>query len=186
MELAFPEGIVSTKARNTGFRIRAVGVVSRDVELLNWGQIEEVGVDRLAPLGFARIDGFNLLLVLLLGDMLARLGFTRIDGFNLLLGLLLGDLLAQLGFSRLGSFNSLAGLSVLGLLLLLLHGSLKLFSRRGLRAALLRLRPIELVQVRIAKPVRHLLLLLLRVLPLRWLGLSLLMLLLHSLRLKLD
>ena len=72
---------------------------------------------------------------------------------------------------------------MLGLLLLLLHGSLKLFSRRGLRAALLRLRPIELAQVRFAKPVRHLLLL--RVLPLRWLGLSLLMLL-HSLRLRLD
>ena len=142
MELAFPVGIVSTNARITGFRIRAVGIVSRDVELLNWGKIEEVGV-----------------------DMLARLGFTRLDGFNLLLGLLLGDLLAQLGFSRLGSFNSLAGLSVLGLLLL-------------------RLRPIELVQVRIAKPVRHLLLL--QVLPLRWLRLSLLMLLMHPLRLRLD
>ena len=60
-------------------------------------------------------------------------------------------MLAQLGSNRLGCFNSLAGLSVLGLLLLLLLlllGCLNLPSRLSLRIALLRLRPIETVQVR--------------------------------------
>ena len=138
MELALPVGIVSNNASTAGFRLCAVGVATRNAELLNWGKLEEVSA----------------------------------------------GMLAQLGSNPLDCFNSLAGLSVLGLLLLLLHGSLTLFSRRGLRAALLRLRPIELVQVRFAKPVRQLLLL--RVLPLRRLRLSLLMLLLHSLRLRLG
>ena len=60
-ELALPVCIVSSGARNAGFRVRAVGVARRDAELLNRGKVE--------ILSFTRADFFALLLLMLIGRL---------------------------------------------------------------------------------------------------------------------